>query len=96
MNFYIFFLTTFCSCKLHLHITFLLSILVHFILIMATPLPFHTLDEQPRLHFAEFERQVFDDAGSTSTDIFNTGFCSSSSQILFGPLFPTILSLSRA
>ena len=40
---------------------------------MATPLPFQALDDQPRLHFAEFERQVFDDAGSTCTDIFQHG-----------------------
>ena len=40
---------------------------------MATFLPFQALDDQPRLHFAEFERQVFDDAGSTCTDIFQDG-----------------------
>jgi hypothetical protein len=28
------------------------------------PPPFQSLDDQPRLHFAEFERQVIDDAGS--------------------------------
>ena len=42
-------------------------------IIMATLLPFQALDDQPRLHFAEFERQVFDDAGSTCTDIFQHG-----------------------
>ena len=47
-------------------------------IIMATPLPFLALDDQPRLHFAECERQVFDDAGSTCTDIFQHGYPQSS------------------
>ena len=38
-------------------------------IIMATPLPFLALDDQPRLHFAEYERQVFDDAGHFSTRV---------------------------
>ena len=37
------------------------------------PLPFHSLDDQPRQHFAEFERQVYDDAGSSCLDIFPHG-----------------------
>ena len=40
---------------------------------MATPLPFHSLDGQPRVRFAEFERQVYDDAGSACIDIFPHG-----------------------
>ena len=40
---------------------------------MATPLPFPSLDENPRLHFASFERHVYDDAGSTCTDLFPHG-----------------------
>jgi hypothetical protein len=33
-------------------------------MIMATTLLLQSLDEQPRSHFAEFERQLYDDAGS--------------------------------
>jgi hypothetical protein len=40
---------------------------------MATPLPFQSLDEQPRIHFAEFERQVYDEAGSACVDLFRHG-----------------------
>ena len=43
-------------------------------IIMATPLPFQSLDGQPRIHFAEFERQVYDDGGSACIDIFPHGF----------------------
>ena len=52
-------------------------------IIMVTPLPFHALNNQPRLHFAEYECQVFYDAGSTCMDIFNTGTVHSK---LKGPL----------
>jgi hypothetical protein len=34
------------------------------------------LDDQPRLNFAEFERQVIDDAGSVCLDIFPNGLLS--------------------
>ena len=47
------------------------------VVIMTSPvLPFQSLDENPRQHFAEFERQVFDDAGSACTDIFPNGLLS--------------------
>ena len=39
-------------------------------------LPFQSLDDNPRQHFAEFERQVFDEAGSACTDIFPHGLLS--------------------
>jgi hypothetical protein len=42
----------------------------------STPTPFQSLDEQPRQHFAEFERQVYDDAGSSCLDIFPHGLLS--------------------
>ena len=44
---------------------------------MTSPiLPFQSLDDNPRQHFAEFERQVFDEAGSVCTDIFPHGLLS--------------------
>ena len=43
---------------------------------MASPLPFQSLDDNPRQHFAEFERQVYDDAGSSCVDIFPHGLLS--------------------
>ena len=42
----------------------------------ALPPPFQSLDDQPRLNFAEFERQVIDDAGSVCLDIFPHGLLS--------------------
>ncbi len=39
-------------------------------------LPFQSLDDNARQHFAEFERQVFDEAGSACTDIFPHGLLS--------------------
>ena len=43
---------------------------------MTKILPFQSLEENPRQHFAEFERQVYDDAGSVCTDIFRYGLLS--------------------
>ena len=40
---------------------------------MATPLPFPSLEENPRIHFATFERHVYDDAGSSCCDLFPHG-----------------------
>ena len=39
---------------------------------MTSPAPtaFRSPDDQPRQHFAEFERQVYDDAGSSCLEIF--------------------------
>jgi hypothetical protein len=42
----------------------------------STPTPFQSLEEQPRQFFAEFERQVYDDAGSSCLDIFPHGLLS--------------------
>jgi hypothetical protein len=43
---------------------------------MASPEPFHSLADNPRRHFAEFERQVYDTAGSSCTDLFPHGLLS--------------------
>ena len=40
---------------------------------MASPEPFHSSADNPRRHFAEFERHVYDAAGSSCTDIFPNG-----------------------
>ena len=40
---------------------------------MTTPEPYHALDVNPRQRFAEFERKVYDDAGSSCIDIFPHG-----------------------
>ena len=40
---------------------------------MATPLPFPSLEENPRIHFATFKRHVYDDAGSSCCDLFTHG-----------------------
>ena len=34
------------------------------------PTPFKSIDDQPCQHFAEFERQVYDDTGSSCLEIF--------------------------
>ena len=38
-----------------------------------TPLPFPTFEDFPRIHFANFERSVCDDAGSTCCDLITHG-----------------------
>ena len=45
---------------------------------MTSPAPtaFRSPDDQPRQHFAEFERQVYDDAGSSCLEIFPHGLLS--------------------
>lgn len=40
---------------------------------MATLEPYHTLDANPRQRFAEFERKVYDDAGSSCLDLLPHG-----------------------
>ena len=40
---------------------------------MTTSLVFQSLDEQPRIRFADFERQVYDDVGSACADLFRHG-----------------------
>jgi hypothetical protein len=42
----------------------------------SNPIPFHSLDEQQRQFFSEFERQDYDDAGSSCLDIFPHGLLS--------------------
>ena len=44
----------------------------------SAPTPFQSSEEQPepRQHFAEFEWQVYDDAGSSCLDIFPHGLLS--------------------
>ena len=42
----------------------------------SNPTPFQSLEDQPRQCFAEFERQVYDDAGSSCLDIFPHGLLS--------------------
>ena len=42
----------------------------------SNPTPFQSLEDQPRQYFAEFERQVYDDAGSSCLDIFPHGLLS--------------------
>ena len=42
-------------------------------IIMTTSLVFQSLDEQPRIRLAEFESQVYDDAGSACADLFRHG-----------------------
>ena len=40
---------------------------------MASPEPYHTLDVNPRQRFAEFERKINDNAGSSCIDLFPHG-----------------------
>jgi hypothetical protein len=40
---------------------------------MATPEPYNTLDANPWQRFAEFERKVYDDAGSSCIDLLPHG-----------------------
>ena len=42
----------------------------------SNPSLFQSLEEQPRQHFAEYERQVYDDAGSSCLDILPHGLLS--------------------
>ena len=39
-----------------------------------TPLPFSTFEDFSRIKFANFERSVYDDAGSSCRDLFTHGF----------------------
>ena len=38
-----------------------------------TPLPFSTFEDFSRIKFANFERSVYDDAGSSCRDLFTHG-----------------------
>ena len=44
-------------------------------IIMATPLPFHTLDKQPRRHFEDLERKCWTMPSPRARTFFNTGSC---------------------
>ena len=57
----------------------------------ALPPPFHSLNDQPRLNFAEFELQVIDDAGSACLAIFPHGLLS----CVYGRHFPTTPTSSK-
>ena len=60
---------------------------------MASPLPFQSLDANPRQHFAEFERQVYVDAGSSCVDIFPHGLLSLVvSDAIWAELHTTIIN----
>jgi hypothetical protein len=53
----------------------------------ALPTPFQSLDDQPRLKFTEFERQVIDDAGSVCLDVFPHGLLLFVAQTAYGRHF---------